>query len=120
MKAGTEITAQRAQEFNLEPQGEEESDAAFRDRISGKLREKGHIIEAHEAYANALYDDPEGSAMTGIVGVVAQALSGRNYGSSGSRAVGDDIAAGTVANKPRDPARDGLLVAFAMLLGGGR
>lgn len=120
MKAGTEITAQRANEFGLEPQGEKESDTAFRERISGKLRDMGQLVEAHEAHANALYDDPEGGAMTGIMGAVSQALQRTNYGSSGSGAVGIDIAAGTVASKPSDPAADAMLVLFATLLGGRR
>lgn len=103
MKQGTEITAQRAREFGIEEQGKQESDDGFRNRVAGRLRDMGHIIEAHEAQQNSLYDDPDGGAMTGIIGAVAQALHGRNYGSTGSRQIGDDIAVGTIVQHEMSP-----------------
>ena len=117
MKQGTEITAQRASEFGIEGQREGESDSNFRDRVSGALRATGNIIEAHEAFNNSLYDDPDGDAMTGIMGAVAQALQGRNYGAkTGSQQVGDDIASGIVSQSPKDDSA-GLFGLLAILLG---
>lgn len=118
MKSGAQITAQRAAEFGLTPQREGESDSEFKDRISGSLRAMGQVIEAHEAYNNALYDDPEdGLPMTGIIGATARAVQGRDYGArTGSRQVGDDIAAGTVAQAPKDD-DDGQMALMAILLG---
>lgn len=49
-----EITAQRAQEFSVKPQGDNESDSVFKRRVSEALRRADHIIEAHEAFNNAL------------------------------------------------------------------
>lgn len=95
------ITEQRAQEFGIAPQREGESDFEFRHRVSGALRDQGHIIEAHEAFQNALYDQND-DVMTGIVGAMAQTLHDIDYGSHGSRQVGDDIAAGAIAQSPRD------------------
>ncbi len=101
VEIGMEITSQRAREFNIEGQREGESDTAFRSRVAGSLREAGCLIEAHEAFTNALYDDPEGGAMTGIFGALAQAFQGRDYGArTGYDQIGDDIAAGTLAQEP--------------------
>lgn len=72
------ITAQRAEEFGIDPQQPGEHVQAFRERVSGILRQRGHIIEAHEAMRNCLYDDPDGGAMEGIMGAMAQALQGQN------------------------------------------
>lgn len=116
MRSGTDITAQRASEFGLPGQQLGESDSDFRARISGALRAKGYIIEAHEAHANTLYDDPDGDAMTGIMGAMAQTLQRRHYGAkTGYDQVGDDIASGVVAQSPDDDAA-GLLGLMAMLL----
>jgi hypothetical protein len=107
------ITKQRAQEFGIEQQPGE-SDAAFRTRVSDELRRQGHIIEAHEAYTDALYDDPQGNAITGIVGAVAQEMLDKTYDGN---AVGNDIAAGIVAQAPRYTSSDALLVLMAVLMG---
>lgn len=109
-----DITRQRAQEFDIEPQGKDESDGDFRHRVSGAIRDQGHVIEAHEAYQGALYDESD-QVMTGIFGAVAQTLYG-DYGSHGSSQVGDDIAAGTVMQNPRDDDL-GLLAVMAVLMG---
>lgn len=108
------ITAQRAQEFDILPQQEGESDYDFRNRVSGILREQGHIIEAHEAYQNALYDDPDSNCMTGIIGAAAQAMQGVDYGGDGVHRMGNDIAAGiyTQYKKQEDP----LMALLAMAL----
>ncbi len=60
----------------------------------------GKIIEAHEAYQDKRYEDSD-SVMTGITGAVAQAFQGVDYGSHGERQVGDDIAAGILAQAPK-------------------
>ena len=110
------ITAQRAQEFGIEAQQDGESETAFRQRVSGELRRMGHIIEAHEAYANALYDQSN-DVMTGIFGAMAQKLQGHEYSPrDGMRQVGDDLAAGIVAQAPQDDSA-GLLAVLAVMMG---
>lgn len=92
-------TATHAQSFGLPPQGENESDGAFRERISGSLREMGRSIEAHEAYQNSRYED-SADVMTGVLGAMARVLEGTDNGWNGSNDVGDDIAAGTLVRNP--------------------
>ena len=87
----------------------------FRNRVANAIRAQGHIIEAHEAQSNALYDDPDGDAMTGIFGAVAQAMQGTHYRGD---PIGNDIAAGVVASKKKDSMSDALVVLLAMM--GGR
>lgn len=94
-------TATRAQEFGLPPQGEDESDAAFRYRISSSLRDMGHIIEAHEAYQNALFDTSD-AVVTGILGGVTQEFK-QDYGKNDGSRVGDDIATGILVKNPQEP-----------------
>ena len=88
----------RAQEFDIAPQRENESESEFRHRVAEELRQQGCIVEAHEALTNRLYDDDNPQALTGIAGAVAKAVQGRDY--PGSQ-VGSDIAAGTVAKHQR-------------------
>jgi len=97
------ITTQRAQEFNLPPQGSDESDTAFRERVAGALREQGHFIEAHEALRNCLYDDPDrgDGVMQGVMGAIAQAMQEKTYSRDGVSQVGDDIAVGGIVSDPR-------------------
>lgn len=121
------VTAQRAQEFNLPPQGPDESESAFKDRISGALRDMGHIIEAHEAATGKLYndggDDPLSNPMTGIMGALAQKMQGVDYHQSGSNQVGLDVAAGYVKKDPPREPFGGLTPELAILacaLFGGR
>lgn len=89
------LATEYAKYYELDPQGENESDLDFRDRISGTLRDMGHIIEAHEVHHNERYEQSD-DVMTGVIGAVTQALQGVDYGSRGSQQVGDDIAAGAV------------------------
>lgn len=110
-----EIAAQRAREFGITGQRASESDSAFGHRVALELRSAGHVIGAHEAESGHLYDDPQGDAMTGIMGAVAQTMQGRSY--PGDQ-IDNDRAAGVVASQPRDEAGDALLVAFAMMFGG--
>ncbi len=105
------ITKQRAQEFGIEPQRKSESNLAFRNRVANTLRSMGHIIEAHEAYNNCLYDDPK--AATGIMGAVARAVQGREY--SGNQ-IDNDIAAGAVINKPEDELKEQFLLAMIAMM----
>jgi hypothetical protein len=122
------VTAERAKEYNLPPQGPEESESAFRDRISGALRSMGHIIEAHEAATGKLYNDggenPLDDPMTGIMGALAQKMQGTKYpANTGSDQVGLDVAAGVHATNKRHGALDGLspeLAILACALFGGR
>ncbi|MEK7543738.1 MAG: hypothetical protein AAB557_02635 [Patescibacteria group bacterium] len=102
-------TAERAKEHNLPPQGKDESDKAFRFRISSALRDMGFPIEAHEAYCNALYDQSQ-DVLTALYGVVTQETK-RDYGQTDGERVGDDIATGIVV---RTPARE--VDPMAMLL----
>ncbi len=103
MPRGVNITAQRAREFGIQGQQSVESDESFRNRVSAKLRAMGQFIEAHEAYNNSLYDDPNSMAAVGIVGVVAQAVQGQGTGArTWSQQVGDDIAMGILALDPKE------------------
>ena len=83
------------------PQVEDETDSAYRSRISGVLRAQGRIIEAHEVASGRRYNDPEQGPtgpMVGIMGAVAQALGDRRpYSRNPESQVGDDIAAGVIA-----------------------
>lgn len=113
------LTTTYAKYYNIAPQGENESDAAFKDRVSGILINAGHIIEAHEAAQDSRYDDPDkgGAVMMGIMGAVAMAVKNVNYGTKGSTVVGDQIAAGAIATSQRQkPSLDELML-YGMLQG---
>ena len=90
-------------------QSEGENEDAFKSRVAGVLKKKGSIIEAHEAFSGRRYDDEEQGAtgpMAGIFGAVAQAMQGREYSPSDpERQIGDDIAAGVLAQRGEDPAK---------------
>lgn len=90
------LATEYAEYYNIEGQREGESDHAFKGRVAGKLRDMGKIIEAHEAQHDERYENSE-KVMTGVIGAMAQTLQGVDYGSSGERQIGDDIAAGTIA-----------------------
>lgn len=92
------ITAQRAREFGIPGQGADEADDAFKMRVSGALRQMDHPIEAHEAFQDALYDDPSHPmTLTGILGYTARTMQGHPESGDHQREVGHDIAAGVVA-----------------------
>jgi hypothetical protein len=100
--------------YGIAPQGESEPDGTFRSRVAGALRDQGKVIEAHEAQQDARYEDND-DVMTGIMGAVAQAMQGRNYGRRGESQVGDDIAAGTCVRYPKpeiDPAMALMMIAL--------
>jgi len=86
-----------ARYYNLPPQAENESDTDFRSRTALALREQGKIIEAHEPYQDAYYDQ-NSNVMTGIMGAVVQALQNRHY--SGDP-IFNDIAVGTIVQNPK-------------------
>jgi hypothetical protein len=88
--------------FGIEPQNESETSQAFKERVAGTLRDNNRIIEAHEVIQGKRYDDPEGGdVMSGIMGAMSMAFNNVDYGSSGNSQIGDDIAAGIVANAPK-------------------
>jgi hypothetical protein len=89
------LATEYAEFYGIEPQGDDESDHAFRCRVAGALRDMGHIIEAHEAQQDKRYEDSQ-DVMTGVIGAIAQALQGVDYGSAGEQQIGDDIAAGVI------------------------
>ncbi len=100
--------------YNIEPQREGESDLAFRSRIAGNLRELGLVVEAHEAYEDAYFDQSD-DVMTGLIGAVAQAMQGVDYRKDGQRQVGDDIAAGVLVEHPK-PKDDALLLLLSAMM----
>ena len=115
-KPGVEYTAQLADWHRVAPQAEGENESAFKHRVSAELRAQGHMIEAHEAFNNCRYDDPEDSGpMTGILGGVAQAMQGNPYHSGKESQVGDDIAAGIFSQSLRRD--DGAAIALMLMLG---
>lgn len=108
------LATEYAQYYGIASQGEGEADMVFRNRVSGALRDMGHIIEAHEAWQDKLYDQSD-DVMTGVIGAVAQVLQGVDYGSRGASQVGDDIAAGAIVQNPQHK-MDANMALFAMLL----
>lgn len=104
--------------YNIE-QGKGESEDAFKSRVVGVLRAKGSIIEAHEAFSGKRYDDEEQGAtgpMAGILGAVDQAMQGREYSPNDpERQIGDDIAAGVLAQRGEDPTKSALTAIFGTL-----
>ena len=106
------LATEYAKYYEIDPQHEGESDAAFKSRVSGALRAQGRLIEAHEAYQNERYEESD-DVMTGILGAVAQAMQGIDYGGDDERKVGDDIAAGTIVKSTK---RDDALMALMALM----
>lgn len=106
--------------YGIEPQAEDETNAAFRARVAGVLRGRMLVVDAHEAYTNRYHDEkPEDgddvldSPVTGIMGATALAMQGKP-----DKDIGYDLAAGVyVQKKQRDPAADDMLVMLAMLMG---
>lgn len=90
------LATRYAEYYGISRQGENESDSSFRYRVAGKLRDMGHLIEAHEAQQDARWDENE-TVVAGITGALAQMLQDIDYGQSGKQQVGIDIAAGSLA-----------------------
>lgn len=92
------LATQYAEWHNIQPQQDCESDNAFKNRVSGTLRDAGNIIESHEVAQDKRYDEDGGDmVMSGIAGAAAMAMQEKDYGSRGSSRVGDEIAAGVIA-----------------------
>ena len=108
------LATEYAQYFNIEDQREDESGNDFRGRVAGELRAKNELIYANEAYYDKRIEYTGGDVMTGVVGAVAQALQGIDYGSKGARQLDDDFAAGVIATTPREDAD--LMALLAVLL----
>lgn len=102
--------------YGIEPQGESESNQAFKSRVAGVLRDSNMLIEAHEVTQDARWDDPDkgDDVMGGVIGAMAQALHGVDYGVSGDSQIGADIAAGVIAqdDTPQRSASEMLLLAL--------
>ena len=116
MAQGNQLATEYAKYYGIQEQAEGESDYDFRYRVAGVLREKGNIIEAHEAFNNERYENSD-NVMTGIMGAAAQAMQGVEYSKDGQHKIDDDFAAGTIVQKPKDDPTTALL---ALLLFGGR
>lgn len=121
---GTRLATTYAQYYKIDPQREGESDYDFRYRVSGILRQQGKLIEAHEAFNDSRYDDPEngGDVITGIEGAMAFILQGHGFNgnparpSNGERQIDDDFVAGTVAKAPKMSADEAMML--ITMLGG--
>lgn len=108
------LATEYAEYYGIEPQREGEHDLAFRSRIAGALRDMGKIIEAHEAQADERFEYSD-NVMAGVVGAIAQALQGVDYGVSGEQQVGVDIAAGYVVQDDR-PKMSAEMAMLAMMM----
>ncbi|KKQ77225.1 MAG: hypothetical protein UT00_C0017G0012 [Parcubacteria group bacterium GW2011_GWA1_38_7] len=98
---------------------EGETEDAFKSRVAGTLRERGSIIEAHEAFSGKRWDAEDQGAtgpMSGILGAVAQTMQGREYSPRDpERQIGDDIAAGVYVKQGEDPVKSALAAIFDTL-----
>ena len=101
--------------YSIASQQSGESDYEFRHRVAGKLRDMGKLIEAHEAQRDERIEQSD-DVMQGVMGAVAQALHGIDYGVSGVQQVGCDIAAGAIAKSPQPKIDRGLASLMALLL----
>ena len=108
------LATEYARYYKIEPQGKDESDHDFRGRVSGILRDMGNIIEAHEAFEDARYEDSV-NVMTGVMGAVGQAHQNKHYGRSGERQVDDDFAAGVCLQVEKE---NSMVALFTALLCG--
>ena len=113
------LATEYADYYKIEAQRDGESDMAFRERVAGVLRDKGHIIEAHEAYQDERYESSD-NVMAGVMGAVAQAFQGVDYGSRGNRQIGDDIAAGIITQHPEEKLDPMTAMMMVALFGGRR
>jgi hypothetical protein len=101
--------------FGIDPQRDGENDSDFRGRVAGILRDKGELIYANEAYYDKRIDYSGGDVMTGVLGAVAQAMQGVDYGEKGERQLGVDFAAGVVSQAPKE---DPMALLLAIMLSG--
>lgn len=108
-------TINHAHDFDLPPRQEGESANAFRERISSALRDRRHMVEAHEAWTGKFFDEDD--AATGIIGAVAMRMQGTDYGTHDGNLVGDEIATGHMARAPKS--NDEGILLFALPMTGG-
>ena len=101
MAQGVDHAADSARQFGLKPQQNGESDANFRERIAGELRGMGEYVYAHEAQANAYFDESP-DVQDGLMGVMALAEKGWQRKDPRDQ-VGDEIAAGAIIRKGKKP-----------------
>lgn len=117
------LATEYARSFNLEAQKQGESDSDFKCRVAGELRNRGRIIESHEALNDGLYDQNK-STMTGIVGALAFAMAGRRFNgdpihpTNGKRQVDDDFAAGVLTQNPKPSMSPETALLMVSLFGG--
>jgi len=62
--------------FKLPPQGPDETDIGFRNRVRDALREQGHVIEAAEAFYDKRWNESP-DVMASISGATANAVDGK-------------------------------------------
>lgn len=76
------LATEYARHYGIDPQGETETDSAFRHRVAGRLRDMGKVILAHEAQRNERIEDSR-DVLTGVQGAIVQAIQGIDYNASG-------------------------------------
>jgi len=105
-----------AEYYEIEAQREGEDDYAFRNRVANALRARGRLIEAHEAFRNERYEQSD-DVMGGVIGAVAQAMQGTSYRGD---PIGNDIAAGVVAQDDKPKLTPEMAMLMVELFGGSR
>jgi hypothetical protein len=107
-----------AEYYQIPGQRENESESAFCARVAGRLREMGHIVEAHEIVTGKRFDEAGGGqVMTGLTGALAMAFQDRQYSHEGRRMLGDDFAAGTIAQDGRPKMTPEMALLMVEMLG---
>jgi len=97
----------------------DETDDNYRSRVSGILRGRGNLVEAHEVFSGRRHDDPEQGDLgpiTGLFGALAQVLEGKDYSPNDpERQIGDDLAVGIVTRFKDRSAETALATIFGAL-----
>lgn len=110
------LATEYAEYYEIEAQREGESDMDFRLRIASTLREKGHIIEASEAYHDQRYEESD-TVVSALFGEVGRAM-GKvpQYSKPGTHSdEGDKVAAGTILRHKEDNPDPMMLLIAAMM-----
>jgi hypothetical protein len=115
--------------YGIEDQKAGECDSDFQRRVSGLLRSRGHLAEAHEVIQGGRFDsEDKGSAvLDGIMGACSIALNGSPYGANtyhlgdeakqGESIVGDEYVAGSLIRHQQEhpgPPLDAMLLAMGI------
>jgi len=108
------LATEYAKYYGIKEQQPDESDDTFRHRVAGELRDMGKLVEAHEAQRDERIEQSD-DVMSGVMGAVAQALQGVDYGVTGEQQVGCDIAAGGIVQNPQ-PEMSVEMALLAMML----